>query len=169
MSSWQLEKVWQPWYVSFLYAALPSLFIGLSLLGRRQEKVWGHRGGVGKHRRLPQFHPPHNAGPSREGNVLLTFSDSSWSFNLTASLPSTDESVPAGEALPVPEVGERGGAGESTGSARPDQGDRAQVWPDMALEHARPRPLQVRRVQGTCRLTEAVGVGPRPCRAFSVL
>lgn len=99
----------------------------------------------------------------------LTFSDSSWSFDLTTSLASTDESAPAGEALPVPEVGERGGAGERAGSARPDQGDREQVWPDGAQEQARPHPLQVRRVQGTGRVTEAVGVWLRPCRAFSVL
>lgn len=73
---------------------------------------------------------------------------------------STDQRAPASEALPVPEVGEQGAAGGTARSGRPDKGDRAQVWPGLAQEHGRRRPLQVRPVQGTHRLSRG-GAGGR--------
>lgn len=54
---------------------------------------------------------------------------------------STEEREPDGETLPVPEVGERRGAGEASGSDGHDQG--RQVSEDSE-EHGHCGPLQVR-------------------------
>lgn len=128
---------------------LKFLFIGLCLLGWGQEDSWGHWSGDWKHRQLPQFHPPQHDDPSPEGNsapscTIRAFSDPTFCFNVTSALVSTDQRAPASETLPVPEVGEQRGAGETTRSGQPDQGHQAQMWLHVAEEHAHHCPLQVR-------------------------